>query len=88
MNDSDKDQPISRLDERLDELAVALAKLPDLPGLIEGLEAYEQLTGLLDPDTPGVVDVWAGTDVRRALINVAGEILALQEKKGSDDGGT
>lgn len=74
-------QPISRLDERVDDLLRALGRMPSLEDLVAGLRAYEEIASRIGPDFPGAVDVLAGAEFRRALIDVADEVLALRRKE-------
>jgi hypothetical protein len=71
-------QPISRLDDRVDELLRALGRLPDLEGLIAGMRMHEELAAHVSPDFPGAVDMLAGAELRQSLINVADEVLTLR----------
>jgi hypothetical protein len=78
-------QPISRLDERIDDLVQALGRLPDLEGLTAAMRMHEELAAHVSPDFPGAVDILAGAEFRRALIDVADEVLTLR-RKGADRG--
>lgn len=84
MPDTTNNQPLSRLDEKVDDLLRALGKMPNLENLLAGLRAHEQMVDQMSPDFPGAVDILAGTEMRRALINVMDEVLVL--KKEADHG--
>jgi hypothetical protein len=73
--------PLTRLDETLDALSVALAQTPDLPGLIEGWEAYELLLRFVSPSHPAAVDAVAVAAVWGSLADVATEVLTLRNMK-------
>lgn len=73
-------QPISRLDEKVDDLLRALGRMPSLPNMVAAMRLQEELTAHIGPDTPGAVDILAGTEFRRALIDVMDEVLVLKEK--------
>jgi hypothetical protein len=81
-----EDQPLSRLDERVDELVRALAGLPNLEGLLVTMRAHEGLVASIGPDFPGAVDILAAADFRLALINVADEVLVLRRWKEANRG--
>lgn len=78
-------RPISRLDERVDDLLRALSRLPQLEEYVAGMRLHEDLAAHIGPDVPGAVDVLAGAEFRRALINVMDEVLVLK-RKGADHG--
>lgn len=78
-------QPISRLDEKVDDLLRALGRMPSLPDMVAAMRLQEELTAHIGPDTPGAVDILAGAEFRRALIDVMDEVLVLK-KKGADHG--
>lgn len=75
------EEPVSRLDERIDEFLRALASIPRLERVVAGMRQHEQVAERLGPDFPGVVDVLAGADLRRAFIRVAEEVIALQGRE-------
>lgn len=74
------DEPISELDERVDDLVRALALLPPptLTKIIDGMRAHEEVAARLGPGFPGVVDVIAAADFRKALLAVAVEVQNLR----------
>ncbi|MCW2738862.1 hypothetical protein [Nocardioides sp.] len=78
---NDTDEPLTRLDETLDVLSVAIARVPDLPGLIDGLEGYELLLRFVSVHQPGAVDAVAVAPVWHALAAVATEVLTLRNIK-------
>lgn len=78
-------QPLSRLDERVDDLLKALGRMPGLEDAVAGMRLHEEIAARIGPDVPGVVDVLAGAEFRRALIDVMDEVLVLK-RKGADDG--
>ncbi|GAB6983528.1 hypothetical protein [Nocardioides pyridinolyticus] len=75
-------QPISRLDERVDDMLRALRDMPEslLHELIAGMRAHEEMAAQIGPDFPGAANVLAGTTFRRAFTDVMGEVLALKKK--------
>lgn len=75
------DRPISRLDERVDDLLKALGRMPGLEDLVAGMRLHEQAAARIGPEVPGAVDVLAGAEFRRALINVMDEVLVLKRKE-------
>ena len=75
------DRPISRLDERVDDLLKALGRMPGRADLGAGMRLHEQAAAQLGPEVPGAVDVLAGAEFRRALINVMDEVLVLKRKE-------
>lgn len=81
----ERNQPISRLDERVDDLLRALGRLPNLEQMIDAMREHEALASTIGLDYPGAVDVLAGAEFRRALIDVAGEVLVLR-RTGADHG--
>ena len=73
-------EPLSRLNERLDELCKALARFPDLNRLIETMRAGDAaLMRTITPDLAGAVAVLEGAEVRRSLLDVAVEIRGLRK---------
>lgn len=80
------EEPISRLDERIDEMLAALARMPQLDQVVAGMRLHEDLVARLGPDDPGAVDVLAGAEFRRALINVMDEVLFVLNQKEADHG--
>ena len=79
------DKPISRLDERVDDLLRALGRIPDLEGLVSAMRLHEQVAAEIGPDFPGAVDVLAGAEFRRALIDVMDEVLVVKRKGAARD---
>lgn len=79
------EQPLSRLDERVDDLLRALSRVSDLEGLANAMRLHEQMADRISPDFPGAVDILAGAEMRRALIGVMDEVLVLKQK-GADRG--
>lgn len=73
-------QPISRLDERVDDMVRALGRMPSLDDMVAAMRLQEELTARIGPETPGAVDILAGAEFRRALINVMDEVLVLKRK--------
>ena len=74
------DRPISRLSERVDDLLRALGRMPNLPDMVAAMRAHEELVDRLGPEVPGVVDALAGSEFRRALIDVMDEVLVVKRK--------
>jgi hypothetical protein len=80
-------QPLSRLDERVDDLLRALGRMPGLAGVVTTMRLHEEMVAQVGPDIPGAVDILAGAEFRRALINVMDEVLVVK-RKGADRGHT
>lgn len=74
-------QPISRLDERVEDLLRALGRMPGLEDMVAGMRAHEEIAAHIGPEVPGAVDVLAGAEFRRALIHVMDEVLVLKGKE-------
>lgn len=74
-------EPLTRLDETLDALTVALAQTPDLPGLIDGFAGYEALLRFVSPHHPAAAEAVAVSAVWSALTDVATEVLTLRHLK-------
>lgn len=81
---ADTEQPLSNLDAAVDELCVALARTPDLEGLIEGISLYAHALPFLPVDDPLVVDALSVAPVWAALAKTASEVLALRKESDGD----
>lgn len=89
MTTDDDNAPLTDLDARLDDLVRAIARTPDLDGLIVGLRTYQAtlaLVALDDLDNPGTVDAIAVASVWDALADAAEEVRKLRKIKEADDG--
>lgn len=73
-------EPISRLDERVQDLVHALGCMPagHLLDLVAGIRVHEALADGVNTEAPGAPTILAGTEVRRALMNLAVEVLSLR----------
>ena len=79
------DAPVSRLDARIDDLVRSLGLLPPpiLENFIKGMRTHEYTVGMLPADYPGIVDVIAAADVRKAFLAIAVEVQNLRHPKGT-----
>lgn len=75
------DAPLTDLDARCDDLVTSLAMVPDLDGLIAGVEAYESLLALVQPDDPASASALAVAPVWASLAAVAVEVRKLRQMK-------
>lgn len=72
--------PLTKLDERLDELVVALAELPSVAGLATQLRTLDALvTAVTSPDSPDAIECLAMSPVWRSLADVCDEVVRLVE---------
>lgn len=75
-------EPLTRLDETLDVLSVALARTADLDGLVASLRLSDlAIRSVITVDHPFTADALAVADVWRAFADVAEEVLTLRNMK-------
>jgi hypothetical protein len=74
------ENPTPSLNTALDELVQALEATPTLAGVREGLQGYELVLRLIDPEHPAAAEAADLARVWRALDYVAGAVLAAREE--------